>query len=69
VFWKNVWNIKKEVEQGSSESLSVGVTRRNLDGLSARWATCGDDTLHGFVSLLTVLVKQNPVYTPQYSSF
>ena len=27
---------------------------RNLDGLSAHWATCGDGTLHGFISLLTV---------------
>jgi hypothetical protein len=24
VFWKNVWNIEKEVEQGSSEALCVG---------------------------------------------
>jgi hypothetical protein len=30
---------------------------------------CGDDTLHLFVSLLTVLVKQNSFYTPLYSSF
>jgi hypothetical protein len=45
------------------------MTIQNLNGLSDCWETCGDDTLHGVVSLLTVVVEQNPFYTPQYSSF